>query len=101
MKENDYRASMILECLGEPIRFQIVRLLHNKPMAVVELAQLTRRHQVTICQHLAALRSLHIVRYRNQGRFTFYELKLKTVPQILDLAVRCAEQVSDMPRLDK
>jgi DNA-binding transcriptional ArsR family regulator len=101
MKEIDFRAAMLLESLGEPVRFQILRHLQDGPKAVVELARLTKRHQVTVCHHLAALRALHVVRYRNRGKFTFYELKLKQVTQILDAAVRCAQQALEMPQNDR
>ncbi len=90
MKEIDFRAAMLLECLGEPIRFQIVRHLQKGPKTVGELARLTKRHQTTISQHLAVLRNLQVARYHNRGRFTFYELKLKHVPQLLDCAIQCA-----------
>lgn len=96
MKESEFRAAMLLEVLGEPIRFQIVRHLQAGPKAVVELARLTKRHQATICQHLAALRAQHVVRYRNNGKFTFYELKTEQIPKLLDLADRCARQASEM-----
>ena len=88
MKETDFRASMLLECLGEPIRFQIIRYLQEAPRTVSELARRTKRHQATISQHLAVLRQLQIVRYRNHGRFAFYEIKLKGVSRLLDMATR-------------
>ncbi len=87
MKESDFRASMLLECLGEPIRFQIVRHLQHGPKTVSALARFTKRHQATISQHLAILRNMQVVRYRNRGRFAFYELKLKQVVRLLDTAV--------------
>src|SRR5207247_5859145 len=96
MKEIEYRAAMVLECVGEPVRFQILRHLQDKPRAVIELSRLTKRHQATVCQHLAALRSLHVVRYRNRGKFTFYELKSKRIAQILELAARCAQDTTDV-----
>ena len=96
MREREYRAAVVLETLGEPTRFQIIRLLQNGPKAVIELARLTGRDAATVCQHLATLRHLHVVRYRNRGRYTFYELKQKRVPQILELAVKCAEETSDL-----
>ncbi len=96
MKEREYRAAVVLENLGEPTRFQIIRLLHAGPKAVIELSRLTGRDPATVCQHLATLRHLHLVRYRNRGRYTFYELKQKRVPQILELAIKCAEESSNL-----
>lgn len=91
MKESEYRAAMLLECLGEPVRFQILRHLEKGPHAVSTLARLTKRHQVTVCHHLAILRTMHLVRYRNRGKFTYYELKLKIVPSLLNLGVQAAQ----------
>ena len=92
MKEIHFRAAQLLECVGEPIRFQIICHLQNGPCSVGKLARLTKRHQTTVCQHLAALRSFQVVRYRNRKQFTFYELKLKSVVSLLELAVQCAGQ---------
>jgi len=94
MKEIEYRAGLLLERLGEPVRFQILRFLQDGPKNVSELARLTHRHPVTVSGHLAILRDLHVVRYRNRGLFTFYELKLKQTPQIMDLAVQCAKEIA-------
>jgi DNA-binding transcriptional ArsR family regulator len=96
MKEQEYRAAVVLENLGEPTRFQILRILDQRPRAVIELARLTGRDPATVCQHLATLRHLHLVRYRNRGRYTFYELKQKRVPQILELAIKCAEETASL-----
>src|SRR5438552_583341 len=94
MKETEFRAAVLLENMGEPIRFQIIRHLQNGPKTVTELGRLTKRHPATVCQHLTKLRHLHAVRYRNRGRFTFYELKQKRLPQILELAMKCAEEMT-------
>ena len=48
MKENEYRAAMLLECLGEPVRFQILRHLEDGPKTVSHLARLTHRHPTTV-----------------------------------------------------
>ena len=96
MKEIEYRAAMLLECLGEPVRFQIVRHLQDGPRPVRELSRLTKRHQATVCQHLAALRGLHVVRYRNRGKFTYYELKSKRITEILELAIRSAQDSTEV-----
>ncbi len=94
MKEIEFRAAILLECLGEPIRFQILRHLEAGPMTVSHLARLTHRHIATVSHHLAVLRSMHIVRYRNQGRSAFYELKVRVVTDILMLAIRGAPKFS-------
>jgi len=100
MKETEFRTAMLLECLGEPVRFQIVRCLQAGPKTVSELARLTKRHQTTVCQHLSVLRSLHLIRYRSRKQFTFYELKLKRLPELLDLAKSCAQELVKMPDQD-
>ena len=94
MKENEFRAAMLLECLGEPVRFQILRHLEEGSKTVSQLARLTHRHPTTVCHHLAVLRTLHVVRYRNHGRFTFYELKVREISDILRLAIRNAPKLS-------
>lgn len=98
MKEIEYRAGMLLEAVGEPVRFQILRHLHRGPRSVGELARLTKRHQVTVCHHLAVLRTNQLVRYRNRGTFTFYELKVPRILQLLELAIQCAQDITRKPQ---
>lgn len=92
MKETEFRAAVLLESIGEPIRFQILRHLQKGAKSVTELCRLTKRHPATVSQHLAVLRHLHLVQYRNRGRFTFYEIKQKRLSQILETAIRCTEE---------
>ena len=73
---------MLLECIGEPIRHQIIRHLENGPKPVYELARLTKRHQATICQHLAVLRNAGLVSEQRQGRFMHYEVDPEGLAQI-------------------
>lgn len=94
MKEIEFRAAMLLECLGEPVRFQILRHLEDGPKTVSQLARLTHRRPTTVCHHLAVLRNLHVTRYHNRGRFTFYELKVREISDILRLAIRNAPRLS-------
>ncbi len=97
MKEIEYRAAMLLECLGEPIRFQILFRLEDGPKTVSQLARLTKRHVATVSHHLALLRALHVVRYHNRGRLTFYELKFKEVIELLKAAIRSVPKLSLPP----
>lgn len=60
------------------MRLQILRHLERGPHAASTLVRFIKRHQVTDCHHLAVLRTMYLVRYRNRGRFTCYELKIKT-----------------------
>lgn len=93
MKEREYRAAMLLECVGEPIRFQILRHLERGAMTVNGLARLTKRHQTTVCHHLAVLRTMHLVRYHNRGVSTFYELKHPGVLTVLKDAINFAPKL--------
>lgn len=94
MREKDYRAAMLLECLGEPNRFQILRHLERGPMSVSVLARATKRHQTTVCHHLAVLRTMHLVRYHNRGVNTFYQLKHPEVLRLLRAATEMAPKLS-------
>lgn len=94
MKERDYRAAMLLECLGEPNRYQILRQLERGAMTVSGLARLTKRSQATVSHHLAVLRTMHLVRYHNRGVHTFYQLKHPEVLRLLRAAVEVAPKLS-------
>lgn len=94
MREREYRAAMLLECLGEPNRFQILRWLESRPRGVSELARLMKRSLPTVCHHLAVLRMMHLVRFRNRGVNTFYELKAPVVLDLLRAAVDIAPKLA-------
>lgn len=94
MKEREYRAAVLLECLGEPTRFQVLRHLEKGPHSVTSLARLTKRHTTTVCRHLAVLRHLNVVRYHNRGVNTFYELKHPEVAGLLRAALALAPRLA-------
>lgn len=99
MDEIEFRTTMLLECLGEPVRYQIFRVLQGGPKAVCDLARLTKRHPTTICQHLKILRDHHLVRYRNRGIYTVYDIKLTQAGALLDVAMGCAKIIVKMSKV--
>jgi len=78
MDENRYRESRLCRLLGNPIVYQLVRLLDGGgPMTPSELAKLTGRQVSTVSIHLAKLRAADVVRYDTVGKRTRYWLKHK------------------------
>jgi predicted transcriptional regulator len=73
-----YRESRVCRLLGNPIVYQLIRLLEaNGPLAPSKLASLTGRQVSTISIHLGKLRNADIVRYDTSGKETRYWLKHK------------------------
>jgi DNA-binding transcriptional ArsR family regulator len=78
MEEQRYRESRLCRLMGNPIVYQLVRLLNaGGPMTPSKLAKLIGWHVSTISLHLAKLRSADVVRYDTVGKQTRYWLKHK------------------------
>ena len=76
MEEVRYRESRLCRLLGNPVVYQLVRLLEaNGPLTPSKLAGLTGRQVSTISIHLGKLRNADIVRYDTSGKETRYWLK--------------------------
>ena len=76
MREILYRATRVAKVLGEPSKYAIIDLLLRlNPLTVSDIASKVRRAQPTVSYHLAALRSLEIVRYEARSNGVYYWIK--------------------------
>src|SRR5262245_44098680 len=75
----------IFQALGHPTRVAIVEHLRDGEMSVGSLCEKLGIEQANASQHLAVLRSKHIVETRKEGNQIFYRLRNQVVGKMLEL----------------
>src|SRR3954454_23038320 len=73
-----------MECLSDPTRLPLLRLLERHELGVVELCDILQLPQSTVSRHLKVLADQGWVRSRAQGTANFYRM----VPNELDPPAR-------------
>ncbi len=82
--ENAERLAAIARALGDPVRLQIVDVLHHHAGAVCvcELNDLFDLSQSTISHHLKVLRNAGIVASEKRGLWAFYYVKRDVIEHL-------------------
>ena len=62
------------QALGDSSRIQIVWALSMGELCVGDLAVMLEMSQPQVSHHLRSLRNLHLVKFRKEGRTSFYSL---------------------------
>jgi DNA-binding transcriptional ArsR family regulator len=75
----------IFQALGHPTRVAIVEYLRLEEMSVGQLCEKVAIEQANASQHLAVLRSKHIVETRKEGNQIFYKLRNPVVGDMLEM----------------
>lgn len=87
MQENLRRfKAEIFRALAHPTRIAIIELLRDEgETAVTAVYERLGLEQANVSQHLAVLRSTHIVVARKDGNQVFYSLRDRALGKVLDL----------------
>jgi DNA-binding transcriptional ArsR family regulator len=94
-EHNDRRLYLILKALGNPVRLQIVRYVHEHPRCIGNQIQLqlpddATRAQSTLSQHLKILRDAGVIEAECDGAAICYMLNQGSLDwlreQLTDLA---------------
>ena len=75
----------IFQALGHPTRVAMVEYLREGEISVGQLCEKVGIEQANASQHLAVLRSKHIVETRKEGNQIFYRLRDPLVGDILEM----------------
>jgi DNA-binding transcriptional ArsR family regulator len=78
----------IFQALGHPTRVAILEYLCYGEMTVGRLCEKVEIEQANASQHLAILRSKHLVETRKEGNQIFYRLRSPLVKDMLELMRR-------------
>lgn len=76
--------SSLFRALGDPTRLAIFELLAKDEHSVSELVEHFEVTQPAISQHLAALRSVHLVSARRTGRYAYYKARPDGLKPVID-----------------
>ncbi|HZA39166.1 MAG TPA: metalloregulator ArsR/SmtB family transcription factor [Actinomycetota bacterium] len=78
------RLAMVARALGDPVRLQIVDVLHHHAGAicVCEINDLFDLAQSTVSHHLKVLRDAGIVDYEKRGVWGFYYVKRDVIEEL-------------------
>ena len=68
--------AQLCKACAEPLRVDIVRLLHNNSYSVQELCQITDLKQSAVTHHLKVLATAQLLTTRREGNTLFYRRKL-------------------------
>jgi len=75
----------VFQALGHPTRVAIVEYLRNGEISVGQLCENLGIEQANASQHLAVLRTKHIVESRKEGNQIFYRLRNPVVGDMLEM----------------
>ena len=98
-EHDDQRFYLILKALGNPVRLQIVRYVHEHPRCIGNQIQLqlpdeVARAQLTLSQHLKILRDAGVIEAECDGAATCYVLNQRSLDwlheQLIDLTILAA-----------
>jgi ArsR family transcriptional regulator, lead/cadmium/zinc/bismuth-responsive transcriptional repressor len=78
-----YDLSDFFKIFGDSTRIKILYALFSAEMCVQDLAHLLNMNQSAISHQLRILKQAHVVKYRKDGKFTFYSLDDDHVTQIV------------------
>jgi DNA-binding transcriptional ArsR family regulator len=74
----------IFQALGHPTRVALVEFLARGEMSVGQLCEKAGVEQANASQHLAVLRTKHIVETRKDGNQIFYRLRDPSLGEVLE-----------------
>jgi len=90
----------ILQALGHPTRIAIVEELRHGELSAGQIIERLNLEQANASQHLAVLRSRHVVVRRKEGNQVFYSLRHPVLADVLVLLRQaCLSVLSDSQQL--
>lgn len=89
-----HKAATVIAALDSPLRLDILLKLHERTHVVHELVSHLGKSQPLISQHLRVLKRAGLVESRRSGREVSYRLVTPETIDVIDLAARLGEQVS-------
>lgn len=83
VKEAHFRTCRVLKALGNPVRYQLFRMLGERDGTSAEFARQLDRNQANVSQHLARLKKLDLISSRRQNRTVIYSLKRSDIHEFV------------------
>lgn len=81
-------SSELFKVLGDQTRMRLICILLHCELCVHDLARIVNMSQSAISHQLRVLRQAHLVRYRRDGKHTWYSLADEHVRDMVELAMQ-------------
>jgi DNA-binding transcriptional ArsR family regulator len=92
----------VFQALAHPTRVAIMEYLQNEELSVGQLCEKIGIEQANASQHLAVLRSRHLVENRKEGNQIFYRIRDPRLSEVLaTLKEYCADHISQAVQMLK
>ena len=80
------KIAFVLKTVAHPMRIAIIDLLHEKDkMSVNDITNFLRLEQSLTSHHLANMKMKGILGSKREGKNIFYFLRMKEIPQLIDI----------------
>lgn len=83
-----------LKCVGDPVRFRILKMLVKGERCVCDIVEALGREQTLVSHHLRALKACNIVKSRKEGRRTYYSITDEAVVAFVSNTERLVRKLS-------
>ncbi len=80
--------SEVFKVLGDPTRLKICLALSHHELCVSDLAAVAGISESAVSHQLRFMKTLRLVRYRKEGKMTYYMLDDDHIEQLITLGVR-------------
>ena len=84
----------LLQCIGEPTRLQILKLLTHGEKYVGEITDTLKKDQSLISYHLRHLRECNIVVMRQEAQKVYYKLSDVRLAELVNISEAVAKDIS-------
>ena len=76
----------LFKALSDPTRLRIVQALLQEELCVCDISAIVDVSISAISHQLRLLRSMHIVKFRKQGKMVYYSLEDEHISQMIEIA---------------
>jgi len=81
----DKNLGRFLKLIGNPIRFQILKMLRDRELCVCLISQALEQDQTLISHHLRTLKELNLVTEKREGKLKFYRANTEEIRKYLEI----------------
>jgi len=80
--------SEVFRLLGDPTRLKICLALSRRELCVTDVAGLLRLTESAVSHQLRIMKAMRLVKYRKEGKMTYYMLDDDHIEELIHLSVR-------------
>lgn len=90
--------SETFKVLGDPTRLKICLALSHHELCVSDLAAVAAMSESAVSHQLRIMKTMRLVRYRKEGKKTYYMLDDNHIEQLIALGIRHVSEGYNAPR---